>query len=211
MEPPAIALLLDYPEAEWLPAAMRRGFGEEFAPRVVRLLAELQLTRLPSDWPVEVHVAPGEKVGEVRTWLGSKAVAVHAQLAAPWGERLAQVAGEVLARHERPVILLRPDCPYCRIEEIVAAAQALVDHDLVFGPSTDGDFYLLGVRRWPAGLLHEVNWDTNQVLFALVKHGEELGLSHRLLEPLERVRDLASWERAVSRLVPGGGGRPADN
>jgi len=203
MEYPALALLLDHPEGEWLPAGLRRDFGERFAPRIVRLLTELQIARAPKSWPMEIHVAPGDKVGEVRSWLGAKAVTVHAQLAAPWGERLAQVAGETLARQERPVLLLRSDCPYCSVDEVYAAARALEDNDVVLGPSTDGDFYLLGLRAWPAGLLHEINWETNQVFFALVKRCEELGLSHRLLDPLERVRDEASWNHAVARIVPG--------
>jgi len=200
---PALALLLDFPEGEWLPAGLRRDFGEKFAPRIVRLLAELQIARAPKSWSMEVHVSPGEKVGDVRSWLSSKPVTVHAQLAAPLGERLAQVAGETLARQECPVLLIRSDCPYCSVDEAYAAARALEDHDVVLGPSTDGDFYLLGLRSWPPGLLHEIDWDTNQVLFALVKRCEELGLSHHLLDPLERVRDEASWNRAVTRIVPG--------
>ena len=41
MEPPALVLLLDYPEGEWLPAALRREVGDAFAARMARVLAEL--------------------------------------------------------------------------------------------------------------------------------------------------------------------------
>ncbi len=206
MEPPALVLLLDYPEGEWLPAGLRQGMGDAFAARIVRLLAELQLANAPQGWPTEVHVAPGERVPEVRRWLSSKPITVHAQLTAPWGERLAQVAAEATARHDGMVILLRPDCPYCGLEAIVTAAKALLDHDVVLGPATDGDFYLLGLRRWPSGLLHEVNWGTNQVLFAITKRCTELGLTYRLLDPQERVTNEASWDRAVARIAQQGEG-----
>ena len=205
MEPPTLVLLLDYPEGDWLPARLRAELGDEFAVRIVRLLAELQLANLPQNWPTELHVAPGEKMPEVRRWLSSKPIAVHAQLTAPWGERLAQVAGEATARSEGMVILVRGDCPYCGIPEVVAAATALLDHDVVLGPATDGDFYLLGLRRWPEGLLHEVNWGTNQVLFAITQRCTELGLKYQLLDPLERVVSEASWDRAVSRIAAGRG------
>ncbi len=205
MDSPALVLLLDYPEGDWLPAALRAELGESFAARIVRLLAELQLAHAPQNWPTEVHVAPGERVADVRRWLGSKPITVHAQVSAPFGERLAQAAAEATTRHEDMVILLRPDCPYCTVDSIVAAAKALLEHDVVLGPSTDGDFYLLGLRRWPAGLLHEVNWGTNQVLFGITKRCEELALKVRLLDPLERVRDVPSWDRAVERLSGGAG------
>lgn len=207
MEPPTLVLLLDYPEGEWLPQRLRAELGDEFSARIVRLLAELQLAHLPQNWPTELHVAPGERVAEVRRWLGSKPITVHSQLTAPWGERLAQVAAEATARSEGMVILVRSDCPYCGIEQIVAAATALLDHDIVLGPATDGDFYLLGLRRWPAGLLYEVNWGTNQVLFAITRRCTELGLTYKLLDPLERVAGEASWDRAVARIAqkPEGG------
>lgn len=209
MEAPTLVLLLDYPEGEWLPARLVAELGAEFAARIVRLLAELQLAHLPQNWPTEVHVAPGERVAEVRRWLGAKPITVHSQLTAPWGERLAQVAAEATARSEGMVILVRSDCPYCGIEHIVAAATALIAHDVVLGPATDGDFYLLGLRRWPEGLLHEVNWGTNQVLFAITARCTELGLTYKLLDPLERVASEASWDRAVVRIAkPGEGAGP---
>jgi glycosyltransferase A (GT-A) superfamily protein (DUF2064 family) len=200
MDAPTLVLLLDYPEGEWLPARLRAELGDEFAARIVRLLAELQLAHLPQNWPTELHVAPGERVTEVRRWLGSKPITVHAQLTAPWGERLAQAAAEATARSDGMVILVRSDCPYCGIEQVVAAATALIDQDVVLGPATDGDFYLLGLRRWPEGLLHEVNWGTNQVLFAITSRCTELGLTYKLLDPLERVASEASWDRAVTRI-----------
>ncbi len=201
MEPPALVLLLDYPEGEWLPAGLRQGVGDEFAARIVRLMAELQLANAPQGWPMEIHVAPGERVTEVRRWLSSKPITVYAQVAAPCGERLAQVAAEATARHDDMVILLRSDCPYCGVEQIAAAAKALLEHEVVLGPATDGDFYLLGLRRWPGGLLHEVNWGTNQVLFAITRRCTELGLTFALLDPLERVTCEATWDRAVERLT----------
>ena len=211
MEPPALVLLLDYPEGEWLPAALRRELGDAFAARMVRLLAEYQMANAPQNWPTELHVAPADKVAEVRRWLGSKPITVHSQLAAPFGERLAQVAAEATARHEDMVILLRTDCPYCGVEQIAAAAKALLENDVVLGPATDGDFYLLGLRCWPEGLLHEVNWGTNQVLFAITKRCTELALSYRLLDPLERVTNEAAWDRAVARITGQGGAPTAGN
>jgi glycosyltransferase A (GT-A) superfamily protein (DUF2064 family) len=202
MDAPVLVMMLDYPEGEWLPARLRAQLGDTFTARMVRLLTELQLAQMPQNWPIEIHVAPGEQVGAVRHWIGEKPVAILGQLSAPWDERLAQAAAEATARHDGPVIILRTDCPYCSVDTIIAAAKALLDHEVVLGPATDGDFYLLGLRQWPSGLLHDINWGTNQVLFGLTRRCSDLGLRYALLDPLERVRDEASWERAIARLTP---------
>lgn len=202
MDFPALVLLLDFPEGEWRPPGLVRDFGEKFVPRIVRLLAELQLSRFPREWDAEIHVVPGEKVHDVRVWLGAKSVVVYAQLTAPPGERLTQVADEALARYERPVLLLRADCPYCDTETLAAATRALWDHDMVFGPATDGDFYLIGLKKLPANFFADIHWGTNQVLFMLAGRARDAGLSVAMLDPLERVKDERTWNRAVERLFP---------
>lgn len=202
MDFPALVLLLDFPEGPWMPEGLRRDFGEKFVPRIVRLLAELQLSRFPRDWPAEIHVAPGDRVADVRQWISTKPITVHAQLSAPEDERWTQVAGEALARQERPVILLRADCPYCTVDVIAQATRALWDHDMVFGPATDGDFYLLGLKFLPAGFFSDIHWNTNQVLFMLAGRARDAGVSSAMLDPLERVKDERTWNRALERLFP---------
>jgi hypothetical protein len=44
------------------------------------------------------------------------------------------------------------------------AFEALDQADVVIGPTVDGGYYLLGARRAPDALLHEMPWGTPEVL-----------------------------------------------
>jgi glycosyltransferase A (GT-A) superfamily protein (DUF2064 family) len=70
--------------------------------------------------------------------------------------------------------------------------------DLVLGPSPDGGYYLLGVRRtaspsgWDPrqdGLFAGIPWSTDQVSSLTLQRAEAAGLQYRTLEPLADVDD----------------------
>jgi hypothetical protein len=69
-------------------------------------------------------------------------------------ERLARAFEDVHARRRAPVLLVGMDTPQLTPGLLATAAEALDDHDAVFGPAADGGFWLLGLRRPdPARLL----------------------------------------------------------
>ena len=59
-------------------------------------------------------------------------------------------------------IALGADSPLLTISHLTHALQQLETSDAVIGPSCDGGFYLLGLRRCPAGLLENLPWSTAQ-------------------------------------------------
>ena len=88
--------------------------------------------------------------------------------------RIAQQAGDIGARMQAifdraapgPVVVIGTDIPTVRPSHIAAAFQALGDSDIVFGPATDGGFWLVGLRRTPRVLnaFHDVRWSTPDTL-----------------------------------------------
>jgi uncharacterized protein len=68
-------------------------------------------------------------------------------------ERLAAAFEDVYARRPAPVLLLGMDTPQVTPALLTEAAESLRDHDAVFGPATDGGFWLLGLRRPDPALL----------------------------------------------------------
>ena len=110
------------------------------------------------------------------TWLGVSPDSWAAP-GAPWPlacPRLAQGEGDLGARMARllddvprgPAVLVGADIPGIRPEHIEAAFRLLGNHDAVFGPATDGGFWLVGLRRrpTPGRLFDGVRWSTSHTL-----------------------------------------------
>ncbi len=82
--------------------------------------------------------------------------------------RLPQGHGDLGARMVRimravtgPVCVVGADIPGLRAAHVARAFAALGAHDAVFGPATDGGYWLIGVRhprRLPHGALRDVRW-----------------------------------------------------
>ncbi len=111
-------------------------------------------------------------------------VPAHAQVIAQrgdtLGERMREALRDGLADAER-VLLVGCDLPLLTWAHWEAAARALDGHEAVFGPATDGGYYLIGVRRPTAGkawegLLEVDDWGSGNVLERTLTRAGELGL-----------------------------------
>ena len=77
-----------------------------------------------------------------------------------------------------PILVLGTDSPTLPTGLIESARRRLEsgEADLVLGPSHDGGYYLLGVRRPVSGLLDGVPWSTGEVFDAVTANAERIGL-----------------------------------
>jgi rSAM/selenodomain-associated transferase 1 len=62
-----------------------------------------------------------------------------------------------------PVVLIGTDIPALRAEHIAEAFRLLGRHDIVFGPATDGGFWLIGARHRPPEF-GRVRWSSRHAL-----------------------------------------------
>ena len=66
-----------------------------------------------------------------------------------------------------PACIVGADIPGIRRHHIARAFAALGDHDAVFGPATDGGYWLVGMKRNappPATLFKNVRWSSPSAL-----------------------------------------------
>jgi rSAM/selenodomain-associated transferase 1 len=99
------------------------------------------------------------------------------QEGADLGERMAAAAGRVLAETGHPVVLLGGDVPHVPLETLQTAGRALVGGaDVVLGPSEDGGYYLVGMRRVVPELFRDVAWGSAAVYAETVRRCTALGL-----------------------------------
>jgi len=80
------------------------------------------------------------------------------------GERMHNSIEGALGRGAERVVLLGSDSPDVPVEYVNRAFEMLVKHPLVLGPSTDGGYYLIGLRRDARCPMSDIAWSTGDVL-----------------------------------------------
>ena len=121
-----------------------------------------------------------------------------AQRGADLGERLERAMEERLGAGER-LVVIGGDAPELSGATISAAFAALETHDVSLGPTPDGGYYLLGLRRRAPEILRGIPWGTDRVLARTLERAEERHLRVATLEPLEDVDTPADLVRLLIR------------
>ncbi|MCB9685809.1 MAG: TIGR04282 family arsenosugar biosynthesis glycosyltransferase [Alphaproteobacteria bacterium] len=83
------------------------------------------------------------------------------------GQRLERGFRRGLLEHDA-VIALGGDAPHLPVTHLQRLVDALEEHDAAIGPTADGGFWGLGLRRCPPGLLADIPWSTASTLDATV-------------------------------------------
>jgi rSAM/selenodomain-associated transferase 2/rSAM/selenodomain-associated transferase 1 len=124
----------------------------------------------------------GADENRMRRWLGPRAI-YSIQCAGDVGERMGHAFGRAFQDGCRRVILFGTDVPELSAPLLEKALGGLEKSDLVIGPSTDGGYFLVGLKR-EADLFTDLPWGTNGVLQRTLSRADKLKLSAHLLNPL---------------------------
>ncbi|MGE0408029.1 MAG: TIGR04282 family arsenosugar biosynthesis glycosyltransferase [Amphiplicatus sp.] len=157
-----LVIFLKAPKAGRVKTRLGREIGAARAALLCRRMTELTLREARGPWRTILAIDPPSAL---YGWRGL------------WGasfERMAQAQGDLGARMRAamravragPVVLIGADAPGLRAAHIRAAFKALGAADAVFGPATDGGYWLMGLaRRRPAPRLFEnVRWSSPDAL-----------------------------------------------
>ena len=175
---------------------LARALGAETAATAYRRMGRLIVDQL-ADAPAESVVCfdPPDAEDEVRRWLEqpdprpAKRDSGEAQAARRY---LPQGAGDLGARMSRmfdqafegggPVVVVGTDAPAVDSSAVVRAIDALETADVVLGPSSDGGYYLMALRKPCPELFRSVPWSTSAVLWETAERARRTGLRTTYLE-----------------------------
>ena len=96
------------------------------------------------------------------------------------------------------VVLVGTDIPEVTAPILAEAFNALLRHDVVLGPSADGGYWLIGLKR-PFDLFGNIDWGSPQVLEQTLAQARHQHLTVRLLQFLSDVDtplDFKRWKTA---------------
>jgi|ERR1051326_4201909 rSAM/selenodomain-associated transferase 1 len=115
------------------------------------------------------------------------------------GERMRHAFTQSAAEGSKRTVIIGTDSPSLPPRSVEEAFAVLARNDLVLGPSTDGGYYLIGVRRQRSEvrmrfLTSGIEWSTDRVLEQTVIAARRAKLKIRLLAPWYDVDDETSLQ-----------------
>lgn len=99
------------------------------------------------------------------------------------GKCLESTLAEIFAAGYEKALAMNSDSPNLPLEYLQQAVLLLDQKDVVLGPSQDGGYYLIGMRRLYRGLFQEIEWSTEKVFRQTLERVIELGLGVGLAPP----------------------------
>lgn len=159
-----VVILAKAPVLGTVKTRLARDIGAAAALALYREMLFGVVARLSrQDWRVLLAVTPDESADQPALWPGG--VARIPQGDGDLGARMLRALARAREKENRPVLVVGSDIPGLGPAQVRRAFAALADRPLVFGPATDGGFYLVGARGpLPAGLFRGVVWSTGTVL-----------------------------------------------
>jgi rSAM/selenodomain-associated transferase 1 len=120
-----------------------------------------------------------------------------------FGERLYLAVEDLFKCGFESVCLIDSDSPNVPPENFAEAVELLSAREerVVLGPSDDGGYYLIGVKKPNKHLFEQIDWSTERVLNQTIQRATEIGVEVKLLPSGYDVDDGASLRRLCDELL----------
>lgn len=148
------------------------------------------------------YITPSDAWEDIAPLVGrsSRVARVSIQGEGDWTMRQRQLFRECDARGEERTVLIASDSPQITVGVVEEAFRKLDRHDLVFGPTCDGGYYLIGMRGFH-DVLSGIPMSTGTVLEDITEQAERIGLSVVRVETtfdIDEIDDLAQLKQLAA-------------
>ena len=110
------------------------------------------------------------------------------------GQRMDNAFGRAFERGYRKALIIGSDLPGIDSLVISIALTKLDAHDLVLGPSSDGGYYLVGLKQRQNKLFRDIEWSTPTVLQDTIRLANKQKLA---IYQMEQRTDVDTFENLV--------------
>lgn len=195
---PRVVIFAREPVAGRVKTRLGREIGIVAASRCYRLMLARSVRQVADRrWQTILAVTPDSAIG-------SRALPAACR-------RLPQGRGDLGVRMQRvldwacagPIVIIGSDIPAIDRHDIAAAFKALGHSDAVIGPSGDGGYWLIGLKRLPRVLrpFANVRWSTQYALTDTLANLAGCKIARlRSLDDVDTASDLARWQSVIGRL-----------
>ena len=159
--------------------------GEEKALDIYKILLD-HTRKICLDFPGKRLLYYSDQINENDSWQSTD-FEKHIQQGDDLGQRMYQAFDESFKSEQGKICIIGSDCFELNVHHLKQAFEKLDKADLVFGPSKDGGYYLLGMKESHEALFKDISWSTSEVLKQSLNAAEKLGLETVLLPTLSDV------------------------
>ena len=171
---------------------LAKSIGAGPACEAYRQIVTTLLNRLNTLDGVELCYTPEDASAEIQSWLQDGWVTAP-QREGDLGQRLQSAFERSFAAGARRVVIIGSDCPEVTARDVREAWKSLRVRDVVLGPTTDGGYWLVGLRRVEADLFRKIPWSSEEVFGETMNRIGQRGLSVQLLRRLADVDAESDW------------------
>ncbi len=201
-----LLIFVKYPEPGRVKTRLAAAIGPEHAARIYKALAERVVSsvcRGPESYSTALCYDPPGSRDAFVAWLGRHTIMLP-QRPGDLGERLASAFEWAFSSGAGKVAAIGTDSPGVDRSVLLTAFSFLDCSDLVLGPSEDGGYYLIGLRRPCPAIFDDIPWSSSKVLETTVATADRLGLTPSLLPVLpdiDTAEDLQRHFDSVKKLL----------
>jgi hypothetical protein len=176
-----LVVFLKYPEPGKVKTRLAQTIGPRKAAEIYRRLVSITLNNTHSaNYSRCIWYFPARKEQAIKEWL-AVADPFFVQKGGDLGEKMAYVTETHLAQHFTKVAIIGTDCPFVDAKLIQRAFDGLERRDCVIGPSEDGGYYLLALKKFYPAIFKQINWSTSHVLSQTIAQLDSQHLTYAFL------------------------------
>lgn len=193
----ALIIFLRYPKTGEVKTRLAKTTSSEFAVKFYKTCSEKIITDVKKLNSINrfVFFSNKEENIQVKKWLGGK-LFYSPQEGDNLGSRMENAFEKVFSSGAEKAVIIGTDVPDLSKNIIEEAFKTLDDNDIVIGPSKDGGYYLLGMKKIYPELFNGIEFSTNTVFNETINQIEKLNLSFCTLPELQDIDtedDLINW------------------
>lgn len=171
----AVIIFVRNPVLGKVKTRLAKGIGDERALQVYRLLLQhtLQITQ---NLVCDKLVFYADEIPDDDAWIGEQ-FQRFPQPDGDLGERMMAAFKKAFTSGYQKVLIIGSDCYQLTSAIINEAFEKLDEKDVVTGPTFDGGYYLLGMKKLIRPFLQHKKWSTDTVFTDTIKDAERISLT----------------------------------
>ncbi len=181
-----LLIFIKHPESGKVKTRLANDIGKDNAAYYYSLMSKYLLKNVhySDKYETLIFYDPPDKKSEISKWLDIEDTMLHPQIGNDLGQRISNSISQALDLGYKKVVVIGSDCIDISKKLIEDVYESLIKYDVVVGPTFDGGYYLIGIKRYLPKIFTDIQWSTESVFKQTISIIEKLELKYYVLDKL---------------------------